>query len=141
MIMSDSAAEEEGRADCSLSIANSDRSDDGGSVVAVVDVQEQRQRQKRSFELTSEMLEKCRKRAVESVPLPAANRLSIEELYSVTREGAEATKVPNCSLLRDHFAAEGRLDNAAAVKLLEDASRLLRQEPSLLRLSAPINGQ
>eukprot|EP01102_Stenamoeba_stenopodia_P006851 TRINITY_DN1915_c0_g1_i2.p1 TRINITY_DN1915_c0_g1~~TRINITY_DN1915_c0_g1_i2.p1 ORF type:complete len:559 (+),score=147.87 TRINITY_DN1915_c0_g1_i2:266-1942(+) len=116
--------------------------------VAAAAVKE-RQQSRLTKEKYQAMKQESRKRMVESVPLPVAHRLSIEELYSSSSNSEEqkndsssncgSVMVPNCSLLRDHFAAEGRLECSAASKLLEDASRLLSSEPSLLRLTAPFN--
>lgn len=46
--------------------------------------------------------------------------------------------LPNCAFLKDHFFAEGRLQEHQAQRILAAATRLLSSEPNLLTVPAPV---
>ncbi|KAJ1947427.1 3',5'-cyclic-nucleotide phosphodiesterase (PDEase) (3':5'-CNP), partial [Linderina pennispora] len=52
-------------------------------------------------------------------------------------ENGDQTK-PNCDFLKDHFFREGRLRESDALAILEEATAILRSEPTLLTLSSPV---
>ena len=45
--------------------------------------------------------------------------------------------VPSVAAVKEHFAREGRLSTAAALRLLHDVGAILRAEPNILQLAAP----
>lgn len=47
---------------------------------------------------------------------------------------------PDIAFLKNHFYREGRLTEDQALFIIERASELLRQEPNLLEIDAPITG-
>ncbi|KAI8977102.1 serine/threonine protein phosphatase calcineurin catalytic subunit Ppb1 [Mycotypha africana] len=67
------------------------------------------------------------------VEAPAFNKPTNEELFSKERPG-----LPNLEFLREHFRKEGRLTDEQALKILHDTNELLKKEPNLLRIPAPI---
>ena len=70
-------------------------------------------------------------RAVDSVPAPAANRLTRAELYD--SDGKCDTE-----LLRNHFIREGRLEEDVALHVIKITTELLRKEDNLIELDAPL---
>ena len=46
--------------------------------------------------------------------------------------------LPDWSRMRDHFIVEGKLEKRHVLKIIADASTLLKAEPNLLKLSEPI---
>eukprot|EP00127_Corallochytrium_limacisporum_P004114 Clim_evm59s157 gene=Clim_evmTU59s157 len=70
-------------------------------------------------------------RQVTSVPPPATNRLEMSEVY-----GSDG--LPNMDVLKKHFVAEGRLEEDVAMRIVKETSEMLRDEPTLLEVDAPI---
>lgn len=58
-----------------------------------------------------------------------------EQFFSKT----DPTK-PDIAFLKNHFYREGRLTEDQAMYILEKASDVLRSEPNLLEVDAPITG-
>ena len=48
-------------------------------------------------------------------------------------------KQPNVDFLKDHFYKEGRISREQALFILKEATLLLKNEPTLLELGAPLN--
>lgn len=46
--------------------------------------------------------------------------------------------LPNCAFLKDHFFNEGRLQHHQAIHILQEATRALLMEPTLLTVPAPV---
>ncbi|KAK6201662.1 Metallo-dependent phosphatase-like protein [Scheffersomyces amazonensis] len=46
--------------------------------------------------------------------------------------------LPNCEFLKNHFIRQGRLHESHAIKIINDATELLINEPNLLDVMAPI---
>ncbi|ORX74473.1 calcineurin [Linderina pennispora] len=57
--------------------------------------------------------------------------------HSDVFENGDQTK-PNCDFLKDHFFREGRLRESDALAILEEATAILKSEPTLLTLSSPV---
>ncbi len=70
-------------------------------------------------------------RVMKDVPAPTLTVLSLAQVYS----GANGT--PAMALLTKHFSREGRIDGAAALRLLRDATAVLRREPNCVEVAAP----
>lgn len=58
-----------------------------------------------------------------------------EEFWSKERPG-----LPDIGFLKDHFYREGRLSEEQALYILEKGTEILRTEPNLLEIGAPITG-
>lgn len=71
-------------------------------------------------------------RVVKSVPLPPSRRLASSEVFD-PRSGR-----PRYELLRQHFVLEGRVEEAAALRIINDGAALLRRENNVLDIEAPI---
>ncbi|KAM3180355.1 hypothetical protein ACTXT7_016441 [Hymenolepis weldensis] len=70
-------------------------------------------------------------RAVKSVPYPPSRRLTISDIF-------ESRGKPNIEKLRQHFLLEGRVTDEAALKIINDGAALLREEPNVLEIDAPV---
>ncbi len=60
-----------------------------------------------------------------------------EQFYN--NRGQDRTK-PDVSFLKNHFYREGRLTEEQALWIIEKATELLRKEPNVLNVDAPITG-
>ncbi|CAO3697715.1 unnamed protein product [Rhizopus stolonifer] len=70
---------------------------------------------------------------VKDVPAPAVAFPTNEEFWSKERPG-----LPDIKFLKDHFYREGRLTEEQALFILEQGTELLKTEPNLLEVGAPI---
>jgi len=70
-------------------------------------------------------------RQVPSVPKMASNLLSLEEIYNNTTK-------PNHQLLKEHFKKEGRVSQAAALKILSQTTEILSKEATMIDITAPV---
>jgi len=68
-------------------------------------------------------------RQVREVPEPEKVLLTKEQLYIDDK--------PNYKILREHLVREGRLSPEAVLQLVQEATEILRDEPTLLELEAP----
>ncbi|ORY97776.1 calcineurin catalytic subunit CnaA [Syncephalastrum racemosum] len=68
-----------------------------------------------------------------AVEPPATHKPTDEELWSKERPDC-----PDLEFLKKHFTHEGRLTEAQALKILRSVQVILRSEPTLLRIPAPI---
>ena len=48
---------------------------------------------------------------------------------------------PDISFLKNHFYREGRLSEEQALYILEKATDILKQEPNLISVDAPVTGE
>ena len=71
------------------------------------------------------------------VPAPPINRLSIADLF----DSQAGSGKPKLDRLREHLLAEGRLQEDAALLIIERGEALLRAENNLIDLEAPITGK
>ncbi|POY71124.1 calcineurin family phosphoesterase [Rhodotorula taiwanensis] len=72
-------------------------------------------------------------RVVKDVQACASQKPTDEQFYS------DATKTkPNIAFLKNHFYREGRLTDEQALFILTEATKILREEPNLLEVDAPI---
>lgn len=69
------------------------------------------------------------------VPAPAVDLPTDEEFWSKEKPG-----LPDIKFLKDHFYREGRLTEEQALFILKKGTEVLRQEPNLLEVGAPITG-
>lgn len=71
-------------------------------------------------------------RRVPNVPYPAENKLKITDLFD------DLNRPKDINILKDHLFKEGRLEENAAVKIIQDAERLFKIENNLIEIPAPV---
>ncbi|TEB29976.1 serine/threonine-protein phosphatase 2B catalytic subunit A1 [Coprinellus micaceus] len=74
-------------------------------------------------------------RVVKDVQAPAMFKPSPEQFFN--QKGQDRTK-PDIAFLKNHFYREGRLTEEQALWILEKGTELLRKEPNVLSVDAPI---
>ncbi|KAG6885554.1 3',5'-cyclic-nucleotide phosphodiesterase (PDEase) (3':5'-CNP) [Termitomyces sp. T159_Od127] len=72
-------------------------------------------------------------RVVKDVQAPAMQMPTNEQFF----HGEDQTK-PDIAFLKNHFYREGRISEEHAMWILETATELLRKEPNVLQVDAPI---
>ena len=74
---------------------------------------------------------------VRCLPPPPTYRLTIADLFDTPTGGGK----PRLDRLREHLLAEGRLEEATALMIIECGENLLRAESTLIDLEAPITSK
>lgn len=67
------------------------------------------------------------------VPMPPTNKLTIAEAF-------DSDGKPQHDVLKAHFVQEGRVEEEVALKIIHDATLVLRKERNVLEVDAPITG-
>ncbi|XP_050024310.1 serine/threonine-protein phosphatase 2B catalytic subunit 2-like isoform X1 [Dermacentor andersoni] len=71
-------------------------------------------------------------RVVKSVPFPPSHKLTLSEVFE-----AKSGK-PRIEALKQHFVLEGRIEEAAALRIINEGAALLRQEKTMIDIEAPV---
>lgn len=68
-----------------------------------------------------------------AVPMPPMERLAIKDVF-------DSNGKPKAEVLKNHFLKEGRVEEDVAIKIINSCTDLLRTEPTMLEVEAPITG-
>jgi len=71
-------------------------------------------------------------RVIKTVPFPPSNKLTQAEVFN------SRTNKPLPEVLKQHFILEGRIDEHAALKIINEGAALLRAEKTMIELEAPV---
>ena len=70
-----------------------------------------------------------------SVPSPPAYKLNLADVYD------PKTNKPRQDILKMHFTQEGRIEEAVALRIINEGAALLRQEKTMIDIEAPVTGK
>ncbi|KAI8891227.1 serine/threonine protein phosphatase 2B catalytic subunit [Backusella circina FSU 941] len=85
-----------------------------------------------SFTTADGLVVSTKDRIIKDVPAPAVSIPTDEQFWS------DKPGLPDIAFLKDHFYREGRLSETQALYILEKGRDILKAEPNLLQVGAPV---
>ncbi|BFG02143.1 serine/threonine-protein phosphatase 2B catalytic subunit 3 [Drosophila madeirensis] len=73
-----------------------------------------------------------KERVIDSVPFPPSRKLTCADVFD------PRTGKPQHDVLKQHFILEGRIEESAALRIIQDGATLLRQEKTMIDIEAPV---
>ena len=71
-------------------------------------------------------------RVMKKVSCPPSNKLKITDIFD------PQTNKPKMEILRQHLINEGRIEESAVLKIINNGATLLRAEKTLIEIDAPV---